>query len=64
MRQIILKLIVPKSRVNIGTVREKKTEMKFPRNVAECTLGNIRDIRTRKVLYNFFLFLYRASSNM
>jgi hypothetical protein len=33
----------------------KKFEVKFPRNVAECTLHNIRDTRIIKVLYTFNL---------
>jgi len=35
--------------------RQKKIEDEFPRNVAECTVDNLRDTRTRKVLYTYNL---------
>jgi hypothetical protein len=35
--------------------RQKKIQDEFPRNVVECTVDNLRDTRTRKVLYTYNL---------
>ena len=41
--------------------RQKKIRDEFPRNVVEYTVENLRDTRTRKVLYTYNLHTVEAA---